>query len=297
MVASRMVFFEILLAFLTGAGFSLLVLFAFCRHRRGCRLLLSTEGKATANLIETRISPATLHQKIPVSPKKFNGDPESFKEWVFTVELALRSTDISDGACQVDFVSTLLEGNALLWLIAAQDAGKSFGDWLSLKNAIAETFGPIQNEEENRLALFSLYQMNSLDEYIRDFTRLSLLVTGLDEHSRAVCFIRGLRDNLRAEAMREHPRTLSDAFVAARTAARLCSVVHYDVRRVTPNTREQKKISNNIQSSMRSPPRRKLQDEERKKLMREGKCFRCRQFGHLSRECPEHNQYPNADRQ
>ena len=107
---------------------------------------------------------------------------------------------LREGTCQVDFVSTLLEGNALLWLIAAQDAGKSFGDWLSLKNAIAETFGPIQNEEENRLALFSLYQMNSLDEYIRDYTRLSLLVTGLDEHSRAVCFVRGLRDNLRAEA-------------------------------------------------------------------------------------------------
>ena len=67
-----------LLAFLTGAGFSLLVLCAFCRHRRGCRLLLSIEGKATANLIETKISPATLHQKIPVSPKKFNGDPESY---------------------------------------------------------------------------------------------------------------------------------------------------------------------------------------------------------------------------
>ena len=87
-------------------------------------------------------------------------------------------------------------------------------------------------------------------------------------------FIRGLRDNLRAEAMREHPRTSSDAFVAARTAARLCSVVHYDMRRVTPNTREQKKISNDIQTSMRPPPRRKLQDEERKKLMREGKCFK-----------------------
>ena len=80
------------------------------------------------------------------------------KEWVFTVELALRSNDISEGACQVDFVSTLLEGNALLWLIADQNAGKSFGDWQSLKSAIAETFGPIQNEEENRLALFSLYQ-------------------------------------------------------------------------------------------------------------------------------------------
>ena len=46
----------------------------------------------------------------------------------------------------------------------------------------------------------------------------------------------GLRDNLRAEAMREHPRILSDAFVVARVTARLSSVVYNDVRKVTPNT-------------------------------------------------------------
>ena len=129
---------------------------------------------------------------------------KAFKEWVFTVELALRSKRYQRRSMSSRVRFYVARRNALLWLIAAQDAGKSFGDWLSLKNAFAETFGPIQNEEENRLALFSLYQINSLDEYIRDFTRLSLLVTGLDEHCRAVCLIRGLRDNLRAEAMREH---------------------------------------------------------------------------------------------
>ena len=34
----------------------------------------------------------------------------------------------------------------------------------------------------------------------------------------------------------------------------------------------------------------KLTDEERKKLAAEGRCFRCRQKGHRSRECPQKNQ-------
>ena len=74
----------------------------------------------------------------------------------------------------------LLEGNALLWLIAAQDSGETFEDWPSLKNAIAKTFGPLQSEEENRLQLFSLQQETTLESYIQDFTRRNLNVSGLD---------------------------------------------------------------------------------------------------------------------
>ena len=33
-------------------------------------------------------------------------------------------------------------------------------------------------------------------------------------------------------------------------------------------------------------PLKKLTDAERQVLMREGKCFRCRLRGHMSRECP-----------
>ena len=96
MVAEDGFFLEILLAFLTGADFSLLVLFAYCRHRRGCRLLLTTEGKATANLIETRLSPATLRQKIPVSPKKFNGDLDGTPQHQLTLTLRNRFAILSN---------------------------------------------------------------------------------------------------------------------------------------------------------------------------------------------------------
>ena len=82
--------------------------------------------------------------------------------------------------------------------------------------ALRETYGPLDAEEDNRLALFSIHQKGSLDEYIRDFTQLSLPVLDLDEHSRALMFVRGLADNLRIDAMREHPRTFPGS-VARRT--------------------------------------------------------------------------------
>ena len=41
-------------------------------------------------------------------------------------------------------------------------------------------------------------------------------------------------------------------------------------------------------TQMREPFKR-LTDEERDQLRKEGKCFRCRQKGHMARECPSHS--------
>ena len=38
---------------------------------------------------------------------------------------------------------------------------------------------------------------------------------------------------------------------------------------------------------------RRLGAEEQKKLMREGKCFSCGEFGHLARDCTQRNKSKN----
>ena len=67
--------------------------------------------------------------------------------------------------------------------------------------------------------------------------------------------------------------------------------------------KEEKPTTNNAGGST-NPPRRfafpqkrdpnamdvdQMSTEERTKLMKEGKCFRCKNFGHLSRDCPNKN--------
>ena len=205
-------FFSLLTAFL---AFLLLVglVFWLC-HRQGWRIFVSLnapEGGLTDAMISWRTPQSSIANSFPVRPNCFNGNPRKFKEWCFSVELALRSRNIKKGPREVELVSSLLEGNALLWLIACQESSTVFNSWTDLRSALARSLhvGPLQNEEEDRLDLFSLRQETSLDEHITDFTRLSLSVTGLDEHSRAILFVKGLTPAIQAEALREHPRTLS----------------------------------------------------------------------------------------
>ena len=199
-------FFFLLTAFLT---FLLLVglVFWLC-HRQRWRISVSLnapERGLTDAMISRRTPQSSIADSFPARPNCFNGNPRKL-----SVELALRSRNIQKGPCEVELVSSLLEGNALLWLIACQESSTVFNSWTEFRRALARTFGPLESEEEDRLDLFSLRQETSLDEYITDFTRLSLSATGLDEHSRAILFVKGLTLAVQAEALREHPRTSAD---------------------------------------------------------------------------------------
>ena len=74
---------------------------------------------------EIKSSPTTA-DCFPVRVRSFHGDSRMFKEWCFSVELALRSRNINYGRREVELASLLLEGNALLWLIACQEDGYHF---------------------------------------------------------------------------------------------------------------------------------------------------------------------------
>ena len=92
---------------------------------------------------------------------------------------------IKDGQDQVDFASSFLKGTALLWFLSCLESRRTFANSAKLKESLSATFSPLDREEDDRLNLFGLTQTGPLDDYIQDFSHLSLNVTALDEHSRA----------------------------------------------------------------------------------------------------------------
>lgn len=55
--------------------------------------------------------------------------------------------------------------------------------------------------------------------------------------------------------------------------------------------------SSNTGNSPRTTKLHKLTSEEQTKLIKEGRCFRCREQGHMSNECPLNSQGPSNRRQ
>ena len=148
-------------------------------------------------------------------PPLFTGDASTFKEWVSSLELALKAESLAEPEKEVDFTASFLIRNARLWLIAVLESGKSFNNWQELKTALARMYSPKFDQEQARVSLFTLKQRGSLQEYIAEFTRLSLQVPELDEHSRAVLLTNGLHSEFKQEVLREHPTCLSGAVQAA----------------------------------------------------------------------------------
>jgi len=221
------------------------------------------------------------------NPPVFCGEAAQFKEWVFAVELALKALGLLDSGRMVDYAAAYLAGNARLWFISAIEGGVEFPDWPSLKDALAHVYGPIFDREQVRLDLFAATQRKDLDSYVTEFSRLSLQLPELDDHSRALLFTNGLAAELRAEVLKEHPTTLDQAIRAARTAERsLSDGAASPWTEVRPRTRGPPRTA---------APLRKLTDGDRDRLRKEGRCFACRRLGHLAKDCNQ--QPPNELRQ
>ena len=113
-----------------------------------------------------------------------------------------------------------------------------------------------------------------------------VLLAPLDEHTRAVMFVQGLDPSVRSDALREHPTSLSEAIRAARMSK--LSSCSGEVRATVPPPEALCAVSGRQTKA--------IWTEEHRRLMQEGRCFRCHRRGHLARHCRQ-QQHPKDGRQ
>src|SRR6202453_4309098 len=69
--------------------------------------------------------------------------------------------------------------------------------------------------------------------------------------------------------------------------------VYQSNQRVTSNNQNNEHVPMDVDAINTSLPFKKLTDEERAKYRTEGRCFRCRETGHMSRNCPKNSNNAN----
>jgi hypothetical protein len=190
-----------------------------------------------------------------------------------------------------------LDGAALAWWQTLEFGQDAPSEWCEFSRLLKEQFGSLNPEQNARDTFwYHLRQAGTVRDYIKEFRSVLLELPTVDEGTKRDRFIQGLRDVVRHEVVYREPQTLAEAMALAERYERASSRANTLGR---PRTYAQAVVSTSRVSAppvRRLPPRdvvmaegsrpAKLTDEERERLRATGSCFRCRQPGHISSQCP-----------
>ena len=95
-----------------------------------------------------------------------------------------------------------LTGNALIWWNALEDSGRAPTRWTNMKIAIEEKFQTVNETKRATDKLYNLRQTTSVQNYIADFSRLTMQIPNLERNETFCLFFRGLKWEIQNEMER-----------------------------------------------------------------------------------------------
>jgi hypothetical protein len=208
----------------------------------------------------------------------------------------------------VAFIVTHLRGPALIWWKAIdQETKNKTKSFVDFSKHIEKRFLPLAESRVSRSDLYNIQQHTSVSDYATLFITLLQQAGTVDEETQLYFFKRGLQDKIRKQLTRHRFTNLTELMQVAReieadftanksirfphtipshTSPSYHNSNHMDIEHVNARSyyEEEKSTSNEINNIQPKRPK-KLTPEERETCRREGKCFRCREKGHLAAAC------------
>jgi hypothetical protein len=253
----------------------------------------------------------------PQAPEAFNGTRTKVDQFLIQLRrylvLANLTTNISDQR-QVEYAAQFLTGEALVWFENVQKSGVPIVSFLEFETKVRAHFIPYGTEKIARTKLRQLQQTGSVQAYSTLFMQTVTHCRDMHVADQVEQYVAGLKGNVYREVVLKDLRTLQEVmdyavFVEARFQHHRDGGFRSFRDRFTPSSGPRHSGSGTaVTASSSSVPMdlsaiedhhevdlnamngqvlKKLTDAERDQLRRQGKCFRCRQSGHISRDCPK----------
>jgi hypothetical protein len=231
-----------------------------------------------------------------LTPPQFSGEngKDKVADWIYRMDLYFQSQPFTDRQ-KVYLASCLLSGAAFTWWRFCQDRAtveeKAAITWEVMKRELKKNFQDPNELLRARRELHLLKQKGSVLSYIIEFRNLCLKINGISEDEMYYKFIFGLKDKIQEEMLKRLPDSLEEVFIMAENMDRLGQNWYLNAERARSSW-----VDYNSKKSTYEPMEidkvelKKLTDQERGCFMREGRCFKCREVGHISRECPGKDQ-------
>jgi hypothetical protein len=246
-----------------------------------------------------------------VQPGSFSASPkEDVEQWLYKAGHFLTNCRITTDIERITIATQYFSGAALTWWRSLELDSAAPNTWEGFEAALLETFKEHNKAETARDRLAAARQVASVKTYATLLRNLKLEIPHISDDEIKDRFIRGLKRRTQEEVRMREPATFEQAVKIAerydsllyrtninhngRTSGRyntssgdstpmdLDAITHPNVHPSLPRTNGGGQAS-----------RSKLSDEERQRLIKEGKCFRCRQTGHISKNCPLRREQSN----
>lgn len=232
-----------------------------------------------------------MKQPKPATPKSFMGERE---KWVtFIIEASVyfmhyqeffRRDEIKCIYFLGWFEGELVRpwADEILSTIGSGHTSPLLTDFDRLVRAAAALWGPMNQKQNAQNELDKIKQNTTVSAYHARFSPLATR-SKYNEETLARTFYKGLKEPIKNLMINiDRPQTVEGLLEAA---------LEFESR-ILERIEERKALEQKPGTGERTAPRKetvkagRLSEEERKKHMKEGRCFNCHQVGHLSNKCP-----------
>ncbi len=233
----------------------------------------------------------------------FDGNPEKLRIWLFSIEEDFKATRRTSDDDRLAYAVSLLDGPAIYWFYGLDKMGQRPRTWAQFRGAILHQFRSDDEQVRLREVLSCVKQTTSVRKYIADFMEVYLSTENMDQHSVLLYFFKGLHAKISTEVRLRAPTTLAEAMRVAQTVddampfereklrpwATATTAAASTAPRAAAAASKGESTTTAAElhaagGAFKFPP--KLTAAERERLLRTGSCFKCRQQGHMSADCP-----------
>ena len=253
-------------------------------------LLEVANGRMQAVSQELAEAKAELQKRNSSSIK--DNKPPSFKgkgsvtSWATHMDNYLRNMDPPEA---LPIAVSCLEDGAHEWWIVFKESqeGKQITDWNGLRSSIISRFDTLNKEKVARDKLAKWRQVKDVVKFNQDFQKILLDIPDIAMKEQVDRYTRGLKPYIWRELCTNDYSNLADAMKDAER-------VESAHRRAGPPPKSRQDQKSNSNGGNKPTPMdigniqiTKLTKEERNRCFKEGLCLRCREKGHMAKNCPK----------